>query len=52
MWIPILGWILAPFLLVLAVGAGLSALVPSGKAAFQCRNCKSWFAVPKKELPA
>lgn len=49
-WIPVIGWILAPILLLIAMVAVLSAVIPSGKLAFQCRDCKKWFTRPKSEL--
>lgn len=50
LWIPLIGWVLAPFFLVGAVVLWVSALVPSGKLSFKCQSCKQWFRVPKREL--
>ncbi len=38
-----------PFLLLAAVVFWIWALLPSGKASFQCQACKQWFTVPKKQ---
>jgi len=54
LWIPILGWVLAPvvFLALLAGFFCIWALVPKGRISFQCQACKRWFAVAKSDLPA
>jgi predicted RNA-binding Zn-ribbon protein involved in translation (DUF1610 family) len=52
MWIPVIGWILAPILLIIAVVAALSALLPSGRVVFQCQACKAWITRSKADLPA
>ena len=51
LWIPIIGWVLAPFFLLAAVFLWVSALFPSGKISFQCQSCKGWFTVKRSELP-
>lgn len=48
LWIPIIGWIAAPFLLLAAIVFWVWALIPTGKASFQCQACKHWFTAPKK----
>lgn len=50
-WIPIIGWALLPFLLIIAAVSAVSALLPSGKARFYCGECSNMFGVPKRELP-
>tara|TARA_Y100000310_G_C20239983_1_gene604180 strand:- start:82 stop:453 length:372 start_codon:yes stop_codon:yes gene_type:complete len=50
-WIPVIGWILAPVFFVVAIWFWISALLPSGQVMFQCKDCKSFFRVPKSELP-
>jgi len=50
LWIPVVGWVLAPLCFILAVFFWLSALIPSGRISFQCRACKRWFTVRKGEL--
>lgn len=50
-WIPIVGWIMIPFLVVIAIGATIMAVLPSGKVGFQCEDCKKWFTVSKQALP-
>lgn len=47
-WIPVIGWIAAPVLVVLAVVFWIMALIPSGKMSYQCQACKNWFTVPKR----
>lgn len=47
MWIPIIGWILAPILLIYAIAMWISALLPSGKLSYQCQECKQWFTLAK-----
>lgn len=49
-WIPVIGWILAPLLFLVAIVAVLSAVIPSSKLVFQCRDCNKWFTRPKSEL--
>jgi hypothetical protein len=51
LWIPIIGWVLAPIFLLVAIVLWVWALVPSGRLTFQCQACKHWFTVPKSELP-
>lgn len=51
LWIPVIGWVLAPILFLLALGLWISALFRSGTASFQCKACKGWFTVPKAQLP-
>jgi hypothetical protein len=50
-WIPIIGWVLAPFCFLAAVVFWVFALIPSGRISFQCNECKGWFTVRKNELP-
>ena len=50
-WIPVIGWILAPLFFVAAVVFWVIALLPSGKVSFQCTSCKQWFTVAKTDLP-
>ena len=52
LWIPIIGWILAPFMLLAAVVLWVMSLLPSGSVPFQCQACKQWFRVPKSTLSA
>ena len=49
-WIPVIGWITAPFFLLAAVVFWFWALSPSGMATFQCQACKQWFTAPKNQL--
>ena len=49
-WIPIIGWVMAPICFVMAVVFWILALIPSGKVTFQCGSCKQWFTIPKSEL--
>ena len=52
-WIPIIGWVLAPFFFVAALVLWIAALVPGReRLSFQCQKCKCVFTVPKKELQA
>lgn len=50
LWIPVIGWVLAPILFVVAVVLWISALLPSSKISFRCQSCKEWFTVPREEL--
>ena len=50
LWIPIIGWVLAPIFFLGALLLWISALLPSGKVSFQCQSCKGWFSVPKGDL--
>lgn len=50
LWIPVVGWVLAPIAFILALFFWLSALIPSGRISFQCQACKQWFTVRKSEL--
>lgn len=52
LWIPIIGWVLAPFAFLAAIVFWVMALIPSGRISFQCQGCKQWFSVAKSELPA
>lgn len=52
LWIPVIGWLLAPIAFILAMFFWLSALIPSGRISFQCQACKQWFIVRKTELGA
>jgi len=52
LWIPVVGWFLAPIFFLIAVVLWLSALAPSGDISFQCKDCKEWFKVPKSPPPA
>lgn len=52
LWIPVIGWVLAPILFVVAVVLWISALLPSSKISFRCQSCKEWFTVPREDLPA
>ena len=49
-WIPVIGWVMAPIFLVSAVILWILALIPSGKVTFRCESCKQWFTIPKSEL--
>lgn len=52
LWIPVIGWVMAPIAFLLALFLWLSALIPSGRISFQCQACKQWFTVRKDELPS
>jgi len=52
LWIPVVGWVLAPVFFLVAVGLWISAAVPSAKVTFQCQSCKQWFSIPKSDLRA
>lgn len=52
LWIPVVGWVLAPIFFVLAVILWIFGILPSGRISFQCKDCKQWFTVKKEELPA
>ncbi|WP_370225243.1 hypothetical protein [Cytobacillus sp.] len=45
LWIPIIGWIAAPILFLLAL---LMAFLPSGKRIVKCEDCKHSFPVDNK----
>ena len=51
MWIPVIGWILAPIFFLLACAFWIYALIPSGRIKFQCQACNQWFTIRKSELP-
>lgn len=51
LWIPVIGWVLAPIFLLAAVVLWIMAFLPSGKISFQCQACKQWFTVAKTQLP-
>ncbi len=51
LWIPVIGWVLAPFFLLAAVVLWVMAALPSGKVSFQCQSCKQWFVLSKAQLP-
>lgn len=42
MWIPIIGWVLAPIVFL------ISLLTPFGKIVFKCEECKHQFPVDKE----
>src|SRR5438876_129135 len=50
LWIPVIGWILAPVFFLAAVALWVSAALPSAKVSFHCQSCKQWFTIPKSEL--
>ncbi len=50
LWIPVVGWVLGPIMILVAVAFWVSALIPRGKISFQCQSCKKWFTVPKADL--
>ena len=50
LWIPVVGWVLAPIFFILAVFFWLYALIPSGRFSFHCQACKQWFTVRKNEV--
>ncbi len=50
LWIPIVGWILAPIFFLVALGLWISAAFPSAKITFQCQACKQWFKIPRTDL--
>ncbi len=50
LWIPVIGWILAPIFFLAAVALWVSAALPSAKVSFHCQSCKQWFTIPKSEL--
>jgi hypothetical protein len=52
LWIPVIGWVMAPLFFLAALGLWIFALIPSGRISFQCQDCKKWFAVKKSELPS
>ena len=52
LWIPVIGWVLAPLFFFLALLFGLGALIPSGEAVIQCRSCMRFFRAPKNVLDA
>jgi hypothetical protein len=52
LWIPIIGWILAPLMFLAAVVLWIVALFPSASVSYQCQACKQWFRVPKANIPA
>lgn len=52
LWIPIVGWVLAPIAFILGLFFWVSALIPSGRVSFQCQACKQWFTVRRSELTA
>ncbi|WP_077623800.1 hypothetical protein [Sediminibacillus massiliensis] len=45
-WIPILGWIVAPILFLIAI---IMWVIPTGKVFMRCESCKHGFSVPKSE---
>ncbi len=51
LWIPIIGWAMIPICLLIGVIAAVSAVMPSGKAAFHCGHCRKYFSIPKNTLP-
>lgn len=50
LWVPVIGWFVAIICLAFAVFMWFSALMPSGKITFQCKDCKEWFNIDKSEL--
>ncbi|MEX1258047.1 MAG: hypothetical protein WEG36_10560, partial [Gemmatimonadota bacterium] len=52
MWIPIIGWVIAPILFIMALIVWVGALIPSGKVAFHCQGCRKWFRVAKNDIRA
>ena len=51
LWIPVIGWILAPFFLIFALALWITSILPSGNAIFNCQSCNETFKIPKSELP-
>ena len=50
-WIPIIGWVLAPVLFLLGVVIWLMALIPKGAYTYRCSECNKWFTVKKTDIP-
>jgi RNA polymerase subunit RPABC4/transcription elongation factor Spt4 len=49
MWIPILGWIMAPICFLGAIVLWVLAAVSDGKELFHCKNCNRYFKITKKQ---
>ena len=50
LWIPVVGWVLAPLFFLLAVALWISTALPSAQLHFLCQSCKERFTVPKSAL--
>ena len=50
LWIPVIGWVLAPIFFLVAVALWISAALPSSKVLFHCQSCKQWFRILKSDL--
>ncbi|MGL5766723.1 MAG: hypothetical protein ACRCX8_13890 [Sarcina sp.] len=51
MCIPVLGWILAPIFILMAIVSFISSAIAaiSGKASITCKDCKAKFKLDKEE---
>lgn len=50
-WIPIVGWILAPILFLVALGVGLAALVPGTRRFYFCGKCRNMWRPDTAQIP-
>lgn len=50
LWIPVVGWVLIPFLLLLAIGAGIAAFLPGTR--YRCKKCGKWWKIEEGSTPA
>lgn len=47
-WIPILGWVVAPIAFILGIISFVVAMIPTGKQAIKCMDCHTPMWVDKK----
>ena len=50
LWIPVIGWVLAPLCFLLTLFFWIIAIIPTGSSSFHCQTCKKWFSIPKNQL--
>lgn len=50
-WIPVVGWIMAPILFLVAVVVGLVALVPGTRRLYYCGKCSNMWRPDPDLLP-
>ena len=49
-WVPVLGWVMGPVLIVLGIPTMLAGMLPQPCFDFKCDKCKKKFRLKRREL--
>lgn len=49
-WIPVIGWVMGPILILFGGLGCLAVIVPQGSFDFKCKSCKKKWRLKKAEL--